>query len=266
MIGAGGSSVRSRTRRLLTAGCALTIAAAGCGGGAGGNTRVTAGLIARRAGEFQDGSARMHATLVRDFGSAHRLVFDGEYDGRQDGSVLRVTTVGGINPGVTETRTVAGVAYQRSAGADAPGVWYRLDESSLMARARAAMPDLTNPFGLMRFFADVARVETLGTDEIDGVAVTRCRLTLDMAAVTSRLPEDLRSVSDSAAEPPTYEVWVDGQGRVRRMRATIDGEQGTEHVEVDFSDFGADIRIGAPPADQVVDAGPIGAFGVPTGG
>ncbi len=70
------------------------------------------------------------------------------------------------------------------------------------------------------------------------------------------------------------DVWVDGQGRVRKLRSRIDfltvsvapsvvgplsgpaeqvGSEGSVAWTVEFYDFGVPVHVAIPPADQVTD-------------
>jgi len=46
----------------------------------------------------------------------------------------------------------------------------------------------------------------------------------------------------------SYDMWLDDEGRPRRIQADL-GAQGS--MQTDMTDYGSDVSIEAPPADQV---------------
>ncbi len=232
---------------------AVGVAAAllgGCGSGSDGASRVTAGLIERGAAEMRDGTVRIRAAMTRDAGSGEVRTFrlEGSRDGERDSSEMRSTD--GMPPGTTETRTIGVIAYQRFAGTDR---WLRLPPLAMNALP-GALPDLTNPFSFLDQLRNIARIETLGPGEVDGIPVTRCRVTLDMKALMKRVPPEYRDLYDPPSESSVvYKVLVDEQGRVRRLKGASVSTRITMRYDVEFYDFGADIHIEAPPASDVVD-------------
>jgi hypothetical protein len=148
--------------------------------------------------------------------------------------------------------------------------------------------------GLERISNDVKDV---GTEMVRGVETTHYHATLDLKKSISRidsgeLPPGLRDKADALlgnAPAIPVDVFVDSDGRVRRIATTVDlgsvaagvsgvsgasglGDLPTMHVTVDFYDFGAPVNVVAPPADQIVempklgDLGGLGDFGGISGG
>jgi hypothetical protein len=60
--------------------------------------------------------------------------------------------------------------------------------------------------------------------------------------------------------PPQVEVWIDAQGRVRRMAViisgSVEGEEGSTTIDMamDFLDFGPVAKIDLPAQDEIYDA------------
>jgi hypothetical protein len=105
-----------------------------------------------------------------------------------------------------------------------------------------------------------AELEVAGTDEVRGVPTTRYRTTVSSAVRDRRMleREGWKQVNIdrylAQAQPHTeeVEVWLDPEGRVRRIVTTVPGRMETV-TTTEYYDFGADIEIEAPPADEVFD-------------
>ncbi len=99
-------------------------------------------------------------------------------------------------------------------------------------------------------YTDAIEVEEVGTDTIDDVDVTEYAVTtdveaaLEMMGMADQVPEDL------AIDEVTYSLFVDGDALTRLLRTELPG-QGT--MEMRFFDYGADVAVEEPPADQVTD-------------
>jgi hypothetical protein len=112
-------------------------------------------------------------------------------------------------------------------------------------------------------------VETVGSEELHGVATTHYRATVDLAEYEKFLPESQRDEAGSmvdemleqlgSTELPV-DVWLDEQGLVRQLEMSFSAPQpGTsESVEAtvmfELWDYGEDVEVELPPADDVVDA------------
>lgn len=104
----------------------------------------------------------------------------------------------------------------------------------------------------------VRGVVEIGAEEVRGVAVTRYRVTIDLAQADAALPTGVtvpagpyRALSQIPAE-----VWLDSAGRCRRISVDADRAAGDNQVPiwsiVELWDFGVSADIAAPsPADLV---------------
>jgi hypothetical protein len=87
-------------------------------------------------------------------------------------------------------------------------------------------------------------IEGLGNEEIRGVSTKHYRAHVD----PMKLGED--DVFAENAEL-VVDVWVDGDQLVRRLRVPEAGEDEAGATVFDFFDFGVEVDVEAPPADQV---------------
>ena len=66
-------------------------------------------------------------------------------------------------------------------------------------------------------------------------------------------------------------MWIDTQGRIRRVSSTVDVRQGTGTAHTtetfEYSNFGTDVSVSAPPAREVLDFSQfLGQLGSSLGG
>lgn len=111
----------------------------------------------------------------------------------------------------------------------------------------------------------VGTVTEVGPETVDGVGTTHYSAVVDPRRAVESLPADQRSgvsaALDRYADGVTVpvEVWVDNDGIVRRLTASLDKSSlggpvrgtGTVTFNAQLSDLGAPVDISVPPADQV---------------
>jgi hypothetical protein len=124
-----------------------------------------------------------------------------------------------------------------------------------------------------------------GTEVIDGVPTTHYFATLQLSSVLARLPSSDQAAAKAALEKLggagaiPVDVWVDAQGRVRRIQLTVaagtptttaggaagaaSGVSGT--VTIDFTSYGPVPPVVPPPAGEVFDAISLATAGVAGG-
>ncbi len=116
----------------------------------------------------------------------------------------------------------------------------------------------TDPEVMFTAMESPKKLELLGSEDVDGVSTNHYRITLDPtqylkamefpAAMASMLPQEL-----------VTEMWVDGDNLPRKFAQNLDvpavggGAGSTSTTEGTYSDFGTDVDIEAPPADQVTE-------------
>jgi hypothetical protein len=123
-------------------------------------------------------------------------------------------------------------------------------------------------------------VETVGEDEIRGVDTTHYRGAVDLTEVADQAPAEVRADVRAAMESlmrqtrkrtVPVDVWVDGDGLLRRERIDIafevsggasgEPQEAAMSMTVDFFDFGVDVDAEPPPADQVADLTKLATWG-----
>jgi hypothetical protein len=92
--------------------------------------------------------------------------------------------------------------------------------------------------------------EEVGTERVDGVETTRLR-----ATEPRELPNLEIDGNDTAGNATALDVWVDGDGLVRRLDVTLEGRFGdsVEHISIRFYDIGEPVTIEAPAHATPID-------------
>lgn len=132
---------------------------------------------------------------------------------------------------------------------------------------------LNDENGMESLEAIATEVTKVGKERIRGVKTKHYEVTLDFAAAAEKEtdPAAKESLTNIAAlygnTPVVADVWVDRKDRIRQISFTIDlsamqipnapAEEhltGTIDLKVEFYEFGTDVEVTVPPADQVVTA------------
>jgi hypothetical protein len=103
----------------------------------------------------------------------------------------------------------------------------------------------------------------VGEEEVRGVETTHYRGTIDLHKAVEQLPEDSRESFERAidligTDDLPLDVWIDDDGMARRMKyeqplPSAGGEEGAMELTMEFFDFGVDVDVEPPPADEVID-------------
>jgi hypothetical protein len=163
--------------------------------------------------------------------------------------------------------------------------WIKLDPATLGAETGFDLSQLqqlgqSDPTQFLDYLrATSETVEQVGTEQVGGVDTTHYRGTIELDRVADQVPPDqqeqVRAALDKlieqtgTAEIPV-DVWVDGDGLVRRAELTYtaeiqvpgsDPEQSESVVTMEFSDFGTAVEVEPPLADQVTDLAELSLTG-----
>jgi hypothetical protein len=98
----------------------------------------------------------------------------------------------------------------------------------------------------------------IGPDTVRGVAVARCRLTVDLARADAAVPAGVSVPAGPyrALLRMPAEVWLDAAGLVRRVAVSAEAMTAADDLQnwavVELWDFGVAVAITAPRPDEVV--------------
>ena len=256
--------------------CSVLLAAAlvlaGCG-------EDPAKVLAAASGRTQAaGSSKVALEIGLGPAAGQRVQINGEgdfdYQGRKGNLTMRVPAAAAGQGGTIDLVVVGDVVYERSsnaAGARLPKgkTWVKLDTRQL---GGAAQSQASDPTKVLRFLAGVnGKVDTVGKETVRGADTTHYRTTLDLAKAAKAAGSDGAALTQLTQQLGTSslptDVWVDGDGRLRRLRYAVDVKGGAPaatriEVSMELFDFGTAVTVTPPPADQVADAGGlVGAGG-----
>lgn len=169
-----------------------------------------------------------------------------------------------------EQRVIDQLLYQKPPAGQAPDdkPWIKIDMRKVAAQQRAGNPSMNDPAqsASLAKAIDDKDVVKKGTAMVGGVSTTQYRVRVDVA----ELP-DGAALSKRLGPALPMDVWLDDQGRIRRqqvdmtIKATPQSQAGssqrtpsapqrvTVRTVLEFSDFGTEVEVDAPPAGQVTD-------------
>jgi len=175
--------------------------------------------------------------------------------------------------GEMEVRTIGDTTYMRfplfstMLGVDTE--WVSLPTNEAGAATTGFGPSPANPADLLAAFGDItAAAKDLGREQVRGVETTHFRLNVDIDAMTAAADDAAKAQLDGLGASPgggvmPVDFWIGDDGLVRRFSFTTNGpigdtagtNPGLESMTVvwELYDYGADVAIVAPPADQVSD-------------
>ena len=219
----------------LTAVVGLCVVASACGGVEREPNLATAAERTEAAGSTR---IEMTAALTQD-GAESDVVCEGAAD--YDRGRFRLACKADQEV-VYEMRRIGKTSYVRSGDPDAAKPWTRLP-------ADHPSDDELSPHRLLGLLRSASRqTERIGEESVRGEETVHYAMTVDCEAAAE--------LTDCPDETTVVDVWVDGDGLVRRIRAELqEGE-----VEIEFFDFGAVVEVEPPPEDQV------GTFDIPKPG
>ncbi len=151
--------------------------------------------------------------------------------------------------------------------------WIEFDLESLGAEAGIDLSQLEqlgqgDPSQALDYLRATGSVEEVGTEEIGGVETTHYQGSIMLDSVVEQVPAEQQEAVRKAIEKLKkqtglteipVDVWVDGDGLLRRMSFTytakvpVGGEtqDASSTVTMEFSDYGIEVDVEAPPADEV---------------
>lgn len=262
------------------------------------------GLLIAALGNSAEPSVRGDMRL--DMGELASVGLEFETDGNQNFSMTmhfaEMTGPDGEGPGV-EIQSVDGILYlqfvvpegmQGLVGEAMPEGWFTLDAAAAAEMGivcPSPVPGGASVGGLCPVPNDntymiehVTGAEMVGPDDLDGLAVSHIRFTVDAAALAAEASASFGDGDGAGGSLPfgedfgpdelAFDIWIDTDGLIRRMSLDLGaameeltGESDDTESDsfgdafaslfditnvLNFYDYGADITIEAPPADGIV--------------
>jgi hypothetical protein len=271
-------------KALLLALVALVPAA--CGGGSDGGNGTPAeqasgsssqvAVVQAASRTAESSSARFSFTASLSGGAVEgSWSGEGAFAGEQAKLILDLSGLGAgagaFAAGKTEMVSDGLVAYMKvppSLAQAFPGekTWIKMDLAKLgeaqgIDLAQLMQFNQSNPTGALRYLRGATKsFETVGEEDVRGVATTRYHGTVDLQKVAAAEPPAVRTayerlVEISGATTVPLDVWIDADGLARRVQydQPLGSGQGTLYLSMDLYDFGVDVDVEIPPTEATLD-------------
>jgi len=197
------------------------------------------------------------------FGGKHIDVpIDGAIDFVTQAASMRVDMsdlAGAGVSGAMELRIVDGTMYMNMGsllGPRADSVLHGKDWVSVDIAGMSGQDTTQNPADMLQSLRGAGDVRLVGSEDIGGTATDHYRAEIDVQKAMDKVPEQYRDAAAQGMQMfgKTFpiDVWIDHDGLPRRFAIDIGiPGKGSVKESIDYSDYGADVSIQAPPADQV---------------
>jgi hypothetical protein len=202
------------------------------------------------AAQFADDLATAYDNLTTakvslSFDGPAKIVSSGVVDYRGDDPALKMSVEGAYGTGTTsEVILVDKAMYLQVAGKNAKYLKIDLsDPNNPLADSMGDMAAIDPRATIEAFTKNVKSVHKIGSEDVDGTPTTHYVLVAD----TQALGDQLGKKAD-LPKSLSYDMWLDQEGRPRRIESDLGG-QGS--MRTDMTDYGSDVSVEAPPADQV---------------
>jgi len=251
------------TRRLAaaTAGVALVAALLAACGGSG--SSADAAEVVRAAPEKTAAAGSAKVAMSVTFGGG-TLTGEGAIDLRNGVGALSVdlgSLGGSLASGTVEAvLSPEGIYVKLPAGiVPASRPWIKVDLSALASQAGVNVGSLgqlqsADPSQAIQLLEGaVSDMRRVGEESVRGAKTTRYRGTLDLNRAAAEAPGVSSAVSALGTATVPTDVWIDSEGRVRKMTLAI--EAGTAQFEM--YDFGTAVDLRPPAASEVTDLGAL---------
>lgn len=234
----------------------------------------------KRSGDelAEGGTASFRGRSTQDGGGpGSKVTFDGAFDfGQRAGEYsARLSAFGVPSDEKVRGLLVDGAIYlgidalrsQPGFEATPEGIeWLRLD-AAILGASEIAQRDPSVSIDALR--GATGKVKKVGSEKVRGARTTRYRVTLDLQEAVTSAPEDQRervqsSVGKLGSDTLPADVWIDGKGRLRKLRVRLESGAASNRgsVAFEFSDFGAPFTATRPAPGSVLDFGEL--LGGPT--
>ena len=253
----------------------LAMIAGACGNG--GSDQTPQEIVFATASETADaGSSKIAMTISLGEAAAAQgmpatIEAEGafDYESRTGLITMGLPFQSGQPPVDVEMRLLENVMYMKfpeeMRAAFAGKTWVKIDleEASkaagadLGALSSASAADPTQSLAQLRGVSD--DVTEVGEEELRGTKTTHYKLTINVDKAIEETPEAQREMLRSTLEKLGVEsfpaeVWIDDDGRLRKMIQQVPIEQGgTTGITFELFDFGTEVDVEAPAEADVTD-------------
>jgi cytochrome c556 len=263
-------------RRLTVLALAIAALAAACGGGGTSNAERLALVSKASAETLSQRSARLATTTESTKGGPSgggvNITSAGVFDfvGKAGSFTVDMGSLGASD--TAEFRVLGNIIFFKAPPGLVPGTksWIKIDLSdpALAAAGLGGLDQITNtdPSNSLSFLKGIAgNVEDLGSDTVRGTKTTHYSAVVDtakaLAAAGDKTKRLLEQTLEKGVKQVPIEVWIDNDGRLRRVKQVIDmskssdaaaQQSGKVTTTVELFDFGVAVDIAAPPEGETL--------------
>ncbi len=195
--------------------------------------------------EAVDAESAAHVTITADGQSGMDMEGDMDYSTTPPSS--RMTIQDDTAGGEVEVIQVGKVSYLKAP--EQGDKYLKMDMSGLDSLTGGGIG--LDPGATLGKMKDAVKTVTYqGAEDVDGEEMTRYTLVLDTRKLMGPEMAEMAELAE-LPEESTYEIWFDEDGLYRQLVSDL-GEAGGK-VTMKLSDWGKDVSIEAPPADQVME-------------
>jgi hypothetical protein len=264
-----------RSLLLLVASLLLALGVAACGSKSAAETTVSSDAVQLAASRTTDaGTYKADMTASMDVsGQSVEMSGTGAFDANeQRGQMSFTTSVAGQDLDMEMVYALP-VVYMHYPAGLLPGMpegkpWVKLDLEKLGQQQGLDFGQLmqagqSDPTQGLQYLKGAKDIQAVGHEEIRGVQTTHYTGVVDLRALAEEDPALKGSIDQMVAKTGItripVEVWIDDDGLVRRLKQTMHGAASGQGIPLDMTtttelyDFGTDVNVEEPPADQVID-------------
>ncbi len=144
-------------------------------------------------------------------------------------------------------RLIDQVMYMSMPMVDPSGKFFKIDltdKNNPLGESLGDMSSFDPKSTIETFSKGVKSVKVVGTETLDGEDTTHYKVT----TLTKDIGTELGGNKAGLPKTFVYDVWLDGDDRMRKMVAKVDKKTS---VEMTMTDFGAPVSIKAPPTSEI---------------
>lgn len=278
--------MRTTPRAVLVVAAVLVAACSGGDGDGDGSAPSPASVLAAAPGRTIDaGSSRVAVSAALEGQTRGKLDGEGVFEFASERGRLEVDLgpLGLAGAGRTAVVLDGDVVYIEL-GRRLPGLgdrpWVKVDLDALAEGQGDSIEALrqlkaNDPAAILNSLRGVTgEVTVVGEEPVRGVDTTRYEATVDLGKASEASPgevrDDLAEVTRQlGGERLPVEAWIDAEGRLRRLRYTVDLAElsdeapakgagaGRSTTTLELYEFGVDAAVAVPPDDQTTDLGAL---------
>jgi hypothetical protein len=254
---------------LVVATAVLAAATAWTGVAVAGDTNSDLERVTKSGDELAKSRGAKFRGTTTIAGNDAKVSFNGSFDfeNRAGEYSVDVASIGLQGSGKVKVLLVGGVMYlslnafeggdPTSNPALAGKKWLKLDPQLFGGGGEIGQSD---PKGSLDVLRGVKSVKRVRSESVRGTSTTRYRVTIDTQQAVNNAPEEQRadvrnSLAALGSDTIPADVWVDGKGRLRKVRLHIAASPTTAKgtVAFEYFDLGAGVHVEEPPAGEAID-------------